>query len=101
MDTPGRVTATTVAAVLVYPLQIAHGALPAIAAGSASIPGFHFDFRFDFRLTTFGVLTLAWQMESETGGADGSLHSEEMDASILNQFERDIDRKTSRTKTDR
>lgn len=76
-DTSGRVTAPIAVALVLYPLQMAHGALLSITAGSPPIPWLHLG----FGLTIFGtlVLALAWQLEYETGSADEPLHSEDME----------------------
>ena len=75
-ETPRRVKATAILALLVYPAQIGFGALLATGAGS-SIPGLHLG----VGLGIFGtlVLALAWQLEHETGGSDDPVSTEDVD----------------------
>ncbi len=76
-DTPRRVRATALLAMIVYPAQIAVGAVLAASGGSPPVPGLHLG----IGLGIFGtlVLSLAWQLEHETGGPDDPLTTEEVD----------------------
>jgi protoheme IX farnesyltransferase len=67
-----RVKLTVVAALVLYPAQIAVGALLATSSGAEPFPGLHL-------LTGIGifgtlVLALAWHLESETGSDDTRIH---------------------------
>jgi len=76
-ETPRRVKATAIAALLIYPAQLGFGALLAVNAGSPPFPGLHLA----VGLGIFGtlVLALAWQLEYETGGTDEPLEAEEVE----------------------
>jgi protoheme IX farnesyltransferase len=76
-DTPRRVQATVLLALLVYPAQIGFGAILAATGGSPPVPGLHLG----VGLGIFGtlVLSLAWQLEHETGGPDDPLTTEDVD----------------------
>ena len=67
-DTSHRVTAATVAALVLYPVQVAVGAFVATSGATAPFPGIHLL----VGVSIFGalVLALAWHLEAETGGAD-------------------------------
>jgi protoheme IX farnesyltransferase len=67
-DTTRRVRVTTLLALVFYPAQIGVGAVLALSSGVASIPGLHLL----VGVGLFGLLLLsfAWQLETETGGAD-------------------------------
>jgi protoheme IX farnesyltransferase len=75
-ETPRRVTATALLALVVYPAQIGFGALLATSGGSPPVPGLHLA----VGLGIFGtlVLALAWQLEHETGGPDDPVSAEEI-----------------------
>jgi protoheme IX farnesyltransferase len=64
-DTSRRVRATTLLALVLYPVQVAVGALLALTAGAAPFPGTHLV----VGVGIFGslVVALAWQLEDETG----------------------------------
>jgi protoheme IX farnesyltransferase len=72
-DTSRRVTAATVAALVLYPAQIAVGALVATSGAAAPFPGIHLL----VGVSIFGalVLALAWHLEVVTGGADDPLEA--------------------------
>ncbi|MXR52881.1 protoheme IX farnesyltransferase [Halovenus sp. WSH3] len=73
---PRRVGATALAALLIYPAQIGFGALLATDAAPLA-PGLHLG----VGLGIFGllVLSLAWQLEHETGSTDQPLTDEDVD----------------------
>jgi len=66
-----RVKAASVAALALYPVQMALGALVATSAGATPLPGLHLL----VGVGIFGtlVLALAWQLERETGTVDEPL----------------------------
>ena len=74
-DASRRVTATTVAALLLFPVQIAVGALVATTGAVGSLPGLHLF----VGMGIFGtlVLALAWHLEAETGSEDDTIDSPE------------------------
>ena len=76
-EAPRRVKATAITALVLYPAQIGFGALLATTAGSPPVPGLHLT----AGLAIFGVLvvSLAWQLEYETGGADEPLRTEDVE----------------------
>jgi len=76
-DTPRRVRAAGVIALVLYPTQIAFGAFLAMGLSSLPVPGLHLA----VGLSIFAslVVALAWQLEAETGGADDPLSAEEVE----------------------
>ncbi len=67
-DAQLRTRLATLFALILYPIQIAVGAVVATAGGFSMIPGLHLL----VGVSIFGavVLALAWHLEAETGGAD-------------------------------
>jgi len=76
-ETPRSVKATGVIALVLYPTQIAFGALLATGLSSLPVPGLHLA----IGLTIFAtlVLSLAWQLEYETGGTDEPLTQDDVE----------------------
>ncbi len=76
-ETPRRVKAAGLAALGLYPLQVAFGALLATTATTLPVPGLHLG----VGLTIFAtlILALAWQLEYETGGADEPLTQDDVE----------------------